>query len=166
VTVSTATLVDRLRAHYDDGCFACGRENPIGLHLDSFELRDGEVSAVFDPRPDYRGAGNALHGGVAATALDEILVWAGILTERVMSVTGTMELRYRRPVEVLDSITLRARVEERRGRRMKVSGDLLVGDQVCVQASGLYLVTQTLEEMGLLSGSGGDHPGMEVGDAP
>lgn len=160
----TETLVDRLRRHYDDGCFACGRENPIGLHLDSFRLNDGEVSARFDPRPDYRGAGKTLHGGVAATALDEILVWAGILTEMVMSVTGTMELRYRRPVEVLDPIEVRARVDERRGRRMKVSGDLLVRDQICVQASGLYLVTSTLEEMGLLNGSTGDHSGVEVAD--
>lgn len=166
MAVSTATLVDRLRRHYDDGCFACGRENPIGLHLDSFDLSDGEVSAVFHPRSDYRGAGKALHGGVAATALDEILVWAGILIERVMSVTGTMEVRYRRPVEVGDSIRLRARVEERRGRRMKLSGDLMVGDQICVQASGLYLVTETLEEMGVLNGSGGDHTGVEMGDTP
>lgn len=166
MTLSTATLVDRLRRHYDDGCFACGRDNPIGLHLDSFEVGDGEVSAAFVPRPDYRGAGNTLHGGVAATALDEILVWAGILLERVMSVTGTMELRYRRPVTVGDSIEVRGRVSERRGRRMMVSGDLVVADEIRVQASGLYLVTQTLEEMGVLDGSGGHHPGVEMGDAP
>ena len=47
---------------------------------------------------------------------------------------------------------------------MKVSGDLLVRDQICVQASGLYLVTSTLEEMGLLNGSTGDHSGVEVAD--
>ncbi|TDI39317.1 MAG: PaaI family thioesterase, partial [Acidobacteria bacterium] len=77
-----------MRRHYDDGCFACGRENPLGLHLDGFSLDDGVVSARFDPREEYRGAGISLHGGVAATALDEMLVWAGILDLKVMSVTG------------------------------------------------------------------------------
>ena len=162
MTVPLETLVDRLRRHYDDGCFACGRDNPIGLHLDSFALDDGVVTAWFDPRPDYRGAGTSLHGGVAATALDEILVWAGLLAEHVMSVTGRMEVRYRRPVETTESIEARGWVDERRGRRLQVSGELRVDDEVRVAASGLYLVTASLEELGVIDGSGGDHSGVEM----
>ena len=139
-----------MRRHYDDGCFACGRENPLGLHLDGFSLDDGVVSARFDPREEYRGAGISLHGGVAATALDEMLVWAGILDLKVMSVTAKIDLKYRRPVDVTDPILVRARVDERRGRRLLTSGELLVEDRVCVEASGLYLVTANLEEMGIL----------------
>ena len=125
-------------------------------------MRDGVVSAWFDPRPDYRGAGTSLHGGVAATALDEILVWAGLLAENVMSVTGRMEIRYRRPVEVTESIEARAWVDERSGRRLRVSGELRVDDEVRVAATGLYLVTATLEELGVVDGSGGDHSGMKM----
>lgn len=142
-----AGLVDAVRRHYDDGCFACGRDNPIGLQLDDFALSDGRVSARFAPRPEFRGAGNTLHGGVAATALDEILVWAGILTEGVLTVTGNIAIRFRRPVQVDDPITVSARVEERNGRRMKIAGELTVGDQTRVEASGLYLVTVAIEEM-------------------
>lgn len=142
-----AALVDRIRRHYDDGCFACGRENPIGLHLDDFDLDNGTVSASFRPRPQYRGVGSTLHGGVAATALDEILVWAGILNERVISVTGTMEVRFRRPVDVSDPIVVSAAVDERSGRRLRLSGDLSVDGQVRVEASGLYLVTGSLDEL-------------------
>jgi acyl-coenzyme A thioesterase PaaI-like protein len=150
LSMDTATLVDRMRRHYDDGCFACGRENPLGLHLDDFSLDEGLVSARFDPREEYRGAGTSLHGGVAATALDEMLVWAGILDLRVMSVTAKMEVKYRRPVQVTDPILVRARVDERRGRRLLTSGELLVDDRVCVEASGLYLITSDLAEMGIL----------------
>jgi acyl-coenzyme A thioesterase PaaI-like protein len=113
-----ARLVDSVRRHYDDGCFACGRDNPIGLHLDEFALIDGEVNARFTPRADYRGAGTTLHGGVAATALDEILVWAGILDELVLTVTGTITLRYRNSVHVDDPIEVAARVDRRNGRRL------------------------------------------------
>lgn len=140
-------LVDSIRRHYDDGCFACGRDNPIGLHLDDFRLDDDSVSARFAPRAEYRGANTTLHGGVAATALDELLVWAGLLVERVLSVTGTMELRFRKPVYVDEAIVVSAKVEERRGRRLRLSGELLVGDDVRVTASGLYLVTANLDEL-------------------
>jgi acyl-coenzyme A thioesterase PaaI-like protein len=140
-------LVDAVRRHYDDGCFACGRDNPIGLRLDDFTLDDGRVGARFTPRVDYRGAGTTLHGGVAATALDEILVWAGIITEDVLTVTGNIALRYRRPVHVDETITVSARVDERNGRRLRISGELTVDAQVRVEASGLYLVATSVEEM-------------------
>lgn len=146
-----AELVDRIRKHYDDGCFACGRENPIGLHLDDFALSDeGEVSARFTPRSDYRGAGTTVHGGVAATALDEMLVWAGLLNEKVLSVTGKLELRFRKPLHVSEEVVARARVDEMRGRRMTASGELTVGDEVRAEASGLFVVSADLAEMGVL----------------
>lgn len=140
-------LVDSIRRHYDDGCFACGRDNPIGLHLDDFRLEDGNVNARFFPRSDYRGAETTLHGGVAATALDEILVWAGILQERVLTVTATMELRYRRPIDVGDAIVVSSRVDSRSGRRLRISGELTVDGEVRVDASGLYLVSATLDDL-------------------
>lgn len=143
----TAALVDSIRRHYDDRCFACGRENSIGLHLDDFDLVDGLVSARFEPRAGYRGAGTTLHGGVAATALDEILVWAGILVERVMTVTGTLELRYRHPVHVHESIVVSAGVDERRGKRLRIKGELTVDGDARVAASGLYLVTSAIDEL-------------------
>lgn len=139
--------VDAVRRHYDDGCFACGRENPIGLHLDYYDFDGTEVSARFTPREHYRGAGNTLHGGVAAAALDEILVWAGILAERVITVTGTMELRFKRPLLVEETIVATARVDERRGTRLKVSGQLLVDAETRVTGSGLYLVSGDLSHL-------------------
>ena len=140
-------LVDAVRRHYDDGCFACGRENPIGLHLGDFSLRDGRVTARFTPRPEYRGAGKTLHGGIAATALDEILVWAGILIEDVLTVTGTMELRFRRPVLVDEPIIVSARVDGRSGRRLQISGALEVGNETRVEAAGLYLVSVSVGDI-------------------
>ena len=58
-----------------------------------------------------------------------------------------MEIRYRRPVDVADRILVSARVDERRGRRLKLSGELSADDEVKVQASGLYLVSASVEEL-------------------
>ncbi len=141
-----AALVDTVRRRYDDACFACGRDNPLGLHLDDFTFDEGVVTARFQPRAEYRGTPGVLHGGVAATALDEVLVWAGILELGLMSVTGTLDLRYRKPVDVTRALTVRAWVEERRGRRLRLAGELTDGAAVLVSASGLYLVTDDVSE--------------------
>lgn len=139
-------FVERVRREYD-GCFACGRDNHFGLHLDGWALdADGYTTASFQPRPEYRGAGDSLHGGVAATALDEALVWAGILSEGVLTVTGTLDLRFRKPLTIHRLITARARVEERRGKRLTISGHLDAGDGPAVEGRGLYLVAMALTD--------------------
>ena len=147
--ISLARIVDRLREHTGNGCFACGLANPIGLHIDGFAEQGGDITARFTARPDLQGVIGLLHGGIAATALDEILVWAGIIQEKVLTVTAKLDLRYRRPVGNLDGpVELRARVDERRGRRLSMSGELDAGDgKVAVSASGLYLVSHTVAEL-------------------
>lgn len=144
IDAETAALVARIRTEYP-GCFACGTNNPVGLHLDPADLEGDEAVAHFRPIDHHAGAGDTLHGGLAATVLDEIMVWSAILTHRVLAVTGTMDLRYRRPVSVDDEITVHGRVEERSGRRLRCSGRLEVSGQVAVTAAGLYLVSRSFE---------------------
>lgn len=136
--------IEQVRQSFGDLCFACGRKNDEGLHLDNWTWRDGLASAVFRPRPEHVGAGDTLHGGLAATVLDEAMVWAGILQERVLSVTATLDLRFRKPLYVTDTITAFGWVEERRGRRLKLSGRLEAGDGIAAEASGLYVVSSTV----------------------
>ncbi len=138
-----AAAVEALRADYAH-CFACGRENPMGLRLDGFARDGGDVVAGFRPRPEYAGFHGLLHGGIVATALDEIMAWAGIMTAGVFSLTGTMELRFRRPAEVDVEYELRGRVDERRGRRLLLSGEMIAAGKVVAQGSGLYLVREEL----------------------
>lgn len=125
----------------DGDCFACGDDNPVGLGL-TFEARPPGAVARFRPRPEHRGAPGMLHGGVAATCLDETMAALGWLLDRVHTVTATLELRYRRPVP-LDGSTLtieawRDRPESR--RRQRVHGRLLLADGAsAVEARGIFV---------------------------
>ncbi len=66
----------------------------------------------------------------------------------MLTVTAKLELRYRRPVTGLGGvIELQGRVDERRGRRLSISGELLEDGAAAVSASGLYLVSHTVEEL-------------------
>ena len=136
-----AAAVAAVRARYDQ-CFACGLANPLGLHLDGFRFEDGGVAADFTPRPEYRGFEGVLHGGIVATALDEILAWAAMLGEDTFVLTGTLDLRYRRPAAVSSQYELRGRVDERRGRRLLLSGSMAADGTEIAAASGLYLATE------------------------
>jgi len=84
----------------DDGmCFACGKNNPLGLHL---EVRlDGERDAVteFTPEKRHQGYKDIVHGGILVTVLDEVI--AHTLYQRgIMAMTGKLEVRYHRPALV------------------------------------------------------------------
>ena len=117
------------------------------MHLQLVGIEEDEIVGRFTPSVDHQGSPAALHGGIAATALDEILVWAAIAFERVMSVTGSLELKFRRPVGVTEPIELRGRVVERRGRRLMLDGRLVIDGAVAVEARGLYLVSADVEDI-------------------
>lgn len=142
-----AARIERVRLAFGDLCFACGRKNDVGLHLDGFTWDGTTVRGSFDPRDEYRGAGDVLHGGIAATAIDEISVWAGILAENVLTVTGRLELRYRRPLTVHDPIIASASVDERRGRRLVISAALHTAGRLAVESNGLFLVARSMHEL-------------------
>lgn len=137
------TAIDALRNEYDH-CFACGRANPIGLGLDGFELVGDEVQVSFSPRPSHAGFADVLHGGIVATVLDEVLAWAGILIEGVLTVTGTLDIRFRRPAPPAGTYRLGGRVVSRTGSRLKMAGELLLGDDAVATAGGIYLVHREL----------------------
>src|SRR5690606_40427757 len=48
-------------------------ENPLGLHASFYEVEGDLLVAVFHPRPQHQGYPERLHGGMAATILDETL---------------------------------------------------------------------------------------------
>lgn len=145
MTPELAAHVERVRQDFGDMCFACGRRNDIGLHLNDFTWDGVTVTGSFDPRNEYRGAGDVLHGGVAATALDEVSVWAGILGEHVLTITAKLELRFRKPLTVHDRITAQARIDDRRGRRLVISASLGTAEETAVESTGLFLVSREMD---------------------
>jgi len=95
-------------------CFACGPQNPIGLHLRFEEEGDG-LRAEFVPGPEYQGYAGVLHGGIVVTALDEAM--ANLLHLRGQeSLTGRLVVRFRRETPVGQRLVVTARVTGERRR--------------------------------------------------
>jgi acyl-coenzyme A thioesterase PaaI-like protein len=102
---------------FDDGnCFACGPENPIGLHLRFDRAADSDgVVARSTLLPQYQGWRGIAHGGIVMALLDEAMAHAaGYAGHR--GVTAAVKVRFRRPVPLEVPIEVRGRVAwQRRG---------------------------------------------------
>ncbi len=92
----------------DSMCFACGKRNPDGLHLEFADTEDGLTTTIaFDER--FQGYRNIVHGGLVSTVLDEAMV---TLLNRtgVLALTAELTVRFLAPVRVGEPITFTARL--------------------------------------------------------
>ena len=135
---------DAVRARYND-CFGCGLDNPIGLHLDGFTADGAELVANFRPRHGYQGFAGILHGGILAALLDETMAWTAMMLEGRYVVTANLDLKYRKPAPSDVAYELRGRIDERRGRRLKLSGSAAAGGAIVAEASGLFIATDPVD---------------------
>lgn len=107
----------------DSWCFACGPDNPIGLHL-AFKITSDNIYAEFVPERIHQGYDGVVHGGIIATLLDEAM--ANLLYLKGWDcTTGKMEIRYRQPALVGAKIEIFGQVLEKRSRYAKTKAILL-----------------------------------------
>ncbi len=128
----------RIPPHHDPACFGFG-ENPFGLNLLPPEVEGAEEYEAylhFDER--HQAGPGIVHGGLVAAALDEA---CGLLATwyRFPAVTARILVRYRRPVPINTELLVRAAVESTAGRRIRVRGDLLDGDDILAEAKAAFL---------------------------
>ncbi|RLT44336.1 MAG: PaaI family thioesterase [Chloroflexi bacterium] len=127
---------------FEQYCFGCGRHNPIGLHLGFARDGDGDdagVVAYYTPRREDQGFPEVMHGGLLSLLLDEAMGWA-MYADRLFAVTAKMELRYRRPVGVESTLTIRARITRQRGRRIEAEATITDEHGVpLVDANALFI---------------------------
>jgi uncharacterized protein (TIGR00369 family) len=103
-------------------CFACGPDNPVGLHID-YAVDDAEVcTAEFTPGENHLSWEDTVHGGIIYSALDDVT--GNIPYARgLIAHTARCEIRYRRPLRAGETIRLKGWVEKEKGRLMVIRGE-------------------------------------------
>jgi uncharacterized protein (TIGR00369 family) len=121
-------------------CFVCGEANPVGLRQ-RFETDGRIVRAHFRPRPEHAGFQGVVHGGVLATLLDEIMVWACAVTTRKFGFCAEMTVRYQRPATPGEALVAEAElVANRRGRIFEAKAELRnAAGEMLASATGKYM---------------------------
>lgn len=98
-------------------CFVCGLENPVGLKLRFIQTAEGEVRAEYEPPDHFQGYPGVLHGGIAASMLDEASARAHMdgSPPRFLY-TAKLEIRYRRNIPMGQRLHVIGRATGGRGR--------------------------------------------------
>ena len=115
----------RLAVREDHHCFGCGQQNPIGLRLPFYEEAGGtgRVWAPWTPAREHQGFEGIAHGGLITTVLDEVMGWV-LYQRHIWAVTGTITVRFRRPVELGVETRAVAWVVREASRKVDVAAEL------------------------------------------
>lgn len=138
-------------------CFVCGESNPLGLHL-RFRSDGRVVETRFTPKSEHAGFKGVVHGGIIATVLDEIMVWAGAVQTRRFGFCAEMNVRFLHPLSPGEEILVRAElVLNRRDRIYETKAAMTApSGRLVAEATGKYVPVKTAELTAMVADFVGD----------
>lgn len=122
------------------GCIVCGRDNPVGLHI-QFRRTPTGVEATVRPQAHFQGFSGVLHGGVVCGLLDDAMWWAIYAQREVITMTADISVRYKKPVPVGTDLRVEASVDAARNSRLFLASGRLrdAAGEVLAEAHGKFL---------------------------
>lgn len=121
-------------------CFVCGRENPLSLRINFYEIEQGQVRAHVKIAELYEGYPGMVHGGVIAAMLDEAAGRSHMQGPNDFMVTVQLNIRYRKPVPSNEDLVLIGIAGQRKGRVAEAKSQVLLEDgTVLAEATGVFV---------------------------
>ncbi len=119
-------------------CFACGLENPVGLHLHFYDNGLDEVVSDFTIADHHQGYPGLAQGGIVAAILDEVGGRTVMIGDPLrFFMTGRLDVKYRQPVPI--GVPLRAV-----GKLLKLKAKLATARAEIVSQAGEVLAEAEL----------------------
>ena len=124
----------------DDYCFACGANNPIGLHL-TFDF-DGETLTTRKTLPkEFQGYEGTAHGGILSTMLDEAMCKFISAKFGERALTGRLEVRYKFPTPIEQELKISAWQESQRRNIITMRANVETADgTITAEATAKFAV--------------------------
>jgi acyl-coenzyme A thioesterase PaaI-like protein len=114
-----------------------GGANPMGLG--AWLWRDGD-QAVMEATlgKAFEGAPQRAHGGIVAALIDETMGLVLAIHE-ALAFTVQLDITYRAPTPINETIYARAWLERKEGRKMFMRAEVTAGDTTIAEASSLFI---------------------------
>ena len=125
-------------------CFGCGRNNPHGLHIQTFW--DGnEGTFRSHPKPHHTAFPGVAYGGLIASLIDCHCIATAIAATydaedrtpgegpRICYVTGNLNVTFIRPTPIDRELVLQARVKQLLEKKAVITCNLYSGDLKCAR---------------------------------
>jgi uncharacterized protein (TIGR00369 family) len=123
-------------------CFVCGEKNYFGLHAKFYETDAKELVALINPSEQHQGYPGRMHGGIAATILDETIARSicNGKDEQLWGVTLELKTKFRKPVPLGQELKVVGRVTSEGNRSFEGTGEIvLTNGEIAVSAEGKYI---------------------------
>ena len=122
-------------------CFACGKDNPIGLKL-QFAEDEGIIKGEFTPGEFHQGWPGVTHGGILCTLLDEAGGYA-VIYAGLNCVTAKSEIRFANMAPTDEPIQISAQITKKTSRLVETEATLsLKGGTIIARSSSLWYVVK------------------------
>lgn len=128
----------------DTFCFACGKDNPYGLHME-FTDEGEDYVCRWHPQPHHQGWHKILHGGLVSTVLDEVMTWR-LVSRGIHAVTAEMTVRLKAPTPLDQELTIRARLVSQRRRFYETEAEITLPDGTVTATATAKYVAMEREE--------------------
>jgi len=130
------------KQHSSKMCFVCGENNDFGLRAKFYETDKNELVAIINPSEKHQGYPGRMHGGIAATILDEIIARSisNGKDEQLWGVTMELKTKFRKPVPLGQELKVVGRVTTEGTRSFEGTGEILLpSGEIAVSAEGKYI---------------------------
>lgn len=139
---------------HGDRCFGCGPDNPAGVALQVYRVGD-EVLADVSFAPKHAGAHGVVHGGVLASACDDLVAFLLYVLQQP-AVTRSLQMDYLAPVPVGEPHRLVGGLVSQEGRRLTMVAEGRAADGAVRFSARAVFVTVDLahfERFGAVDGA-------------
>lgn len=123
-------------------CFVCGLKNKFGLKVHFYETENNEIAAIFTGEEQHQGYPGRMHGGIAASILDETIGRAiNINSEKELwGVTLELTIKFKKPIPLGRELKAFGRLTRVDKRLFRGTGEIINPDgEIAATAQGLYM---------------------------
>ena len=122
-------------------CFACGKDNPQGMHLKfSLDRERRHFVSLFRLGRRYTGPPGHCHGGIIATILDDAMSKLNKLRDLVAA-TSRMSVEYLKPVPLHRPLRVESREISKRGRKLTRVAEIFdENGTVLARSRGVFVI--------------------------
>lgn len=118
----------------DDYCFACGKDNPIGLQMEVTRT-EGKAEARLTLKKEHQGWKDIAHGGLVSTILDEMMAHA-VVSKAPRAVTAEIKIRFKKVVPLNQPLIAFGEIKHFDRRRAVAVSELRIAETNELLATG------------------------------
>jgi uncharacterized protein (TIGR00369 family) len=123
----------------DNNCFACGKNNPEGLHM-QFYADDKYLYSEVYLSEAKRGWEQIVHGGIISTVLDEIMGWTAIYFTKQFMLTKTIKVDYLNSLVIGSTVKAVGWIEEQKENKEIIMKAQIYNEEnkLCAESTGNF----------------------------